>query len=162
MRAIVVHEGGGPEVLKYEDVPEPTPGQVLVRVSAASLNFASFLTVRVNTTSEPTGGFGAVWAQAELQKVLANYENIGTFIFVLQALMLVPYIIIGVMGVMVRRNIIIIFMSIELILNAVNINLVAFSAFLNDIVGQIFALPRFGITQQRLDLFFGQRLDHIA
>ncbi len=34
---------------------------------------------------------------------------------------------IGVVGVMVRRNIIIIFMSIELILNAVNINLVAFS-----------------------------------
>ena len=34
---------------------------------------------------------------------------------------------IGVIGVMVRRNIIIIFMSIELILNAVNINLVAFS-----------------------------------
>ena len=36
--------------------------------------------------------------------------------------------IIGVIGVMVRRNIIIIFMSIELILNAVNINLVAFSS----------------------------------
>ena len=35
---------------------------------------------------------------------------------------------IGVIGVMVRRNIIIIFMSIELILNAVNINLVAFSS----------------------------------
>ena len=34
---------------------------------------------------------------------------------------------IGVIGVLVRRNIIIIFMSIELILNAVNINLVAFS-----------------------------------
>ena len=48
--------------------------------------------------------------------------------------------IIGVIGVMVRRNIIIIFMSIELILNAVNINLVAFSTFLGDIVGQVFAL----------------------
>ena len=47
---------------------------------------------------------------------------------------------IGVIGVMVRRNIIIIFMSIELILNAVNINLVAFSTFLGDIVGQVFAL----------------------
>ena len=35
--------------------------------------------------------------------------------------------IIGVIGVMLRRNIIVIFMSIELILNAVNINLVAFS-----------------------------------
>ena len=48
--------------------------------------------------------------------------------------------IIGVIGVMVRRNIIIIFMSIELILNAVNINLVAFSSHLGDIVGQIYAL----------------------
>ena len=38
--------------------------------------------------------------------------------------------IIGVIGVMVRRNIIIIFMSIELILNAVNLNLIAFSRYL--------------------------------
>jgi NADH-quinone oxidoreductase subunit K len=48
--------------------------------------------------------------------------------------------IIGVIGVMVRRNIIIIFMSIELILNAVNINLVAFSAQLQNAVGQVFAI----------------------
>jgi len=47
---------------------------------------------------------------------------------------------IGVIGVMVRRNIIIIFMSIELILNAVNINLVAFSAQLQDQIGQVFAI----------------------
>ena len=47
---------------------------------------------------------------------------------------------IGVIGVMVRRNIIIIFMSIELILNAVNINLLAFGAFNNTITGQVFAL----------------------
>jgi len=39
MRAIVVHEGGGPDVLKLEDVPEPTPnGKVLVRVEAAAVN----------------------------------------------------------------------------------------------------------------------------
>ena len=48
--------------------------------------------------------------------------------------------VIGVVGVMFRRNIIIILMSIELMLNAVNINLVAFSTFLGDIVGQVFAL----------------------
>ncbi len=48
--------------------------------------------------------------------------------------------IIGVVGVMVRRNIIIIFMSIELILNAVNINLVAFSDSLQNEVGQVFAI----------------------
>ena len=47
--------------------------------------------------------------------------------------------IIGVIGVMVRRNIIIIFMSIELILNAVNLNLVAFSRLYN-LNGQVFAI----------------------
>jgi NADH-quinone oxidoreductase subunit K len=47
---------------------------------------------------------------------------------------------IGVAGVLMRRNIIIIFMSIELILNAVNINLVAFSNQLHDVVGQVFAV----------------------
>jgi len=48
--------------------------------------------------------------------------------------------IIGVIGVMVRRNIIIIFMSIELILNAVNINLVAFSHLFQSVNGQAFAI----------------------
>ena len=47
---------------------------------------------------------------------------------------------IGVIGVLVRRNIIIILMSIELILNAVNINLIAFSAQLQDISGQVFVV----------------------
>ena len=48
--------------------------------------------------------------------------------------------IIGVIGVMARRNIIIIFMSIELILNAVNINLVAYSYQMHHVVGQVFAI----------------------
>jgi len=48
--------------------------------------------------------------------------------------------IIGVVGVMTRRNIIIIFMSIELILNAVNINLVAYGAQVQNAVGQVFAI----------------------
>jgi NADH-quinone oxidoreductase subunit K len=47
---------------------------------------------------------------------------------------------IGVIGVLTRRNIIIILMSIELILNAVNLNLVAFSRQLADVSGQIFAI----------------------
>ena len=47
---------------------------------------------------------------------------------------------IGVIGVMVRRNIIIIFMSIELILNAVNINLIALSHQLQDMSGQVFVV----------------------
>ncbi|MGN6149488.1 MAG: NADH-quinone oxidoreductase subunit NuoK [Rhizomicrobium sp.] len=48
---------------------------------------------------------------------------------------------IGVFGIFLnRKNIIIILMSIELILLAVNINFVAFSSFLHDMVGQVFAL----------------------
>ena len=48
---------------------------------------------------------------------------------------------IAVAGVFLnRKNIIVILMSIELILLAVNVNLVAFSTFLGDIVGQVFAL----------------------
>ena len=47
----------------------------------------------------------------------------------------------GVFGIFVnRRNVIIILMSVELILLAVNINLVAFSSFLGDMVGQVFAM----------------------
>ena len=46
----------------------------------------------------------------------------------------------GVIGVLVRRNIIIIFMSIELILNAVNINLIALSDQLQDLAGQVFVV----------------------
>ena len=48
---------------------------------------------------------------------------------------------IGVLGIFLnRKNIIIILMSVELILLAVNINFVAFYAFLGDLVGQVFAL----------------------
>ena len=48
---------------------------------------------------------------------------------------------VGVLGIFLnRKNVIIIMMSIELILLAVNINFVAFSAFLGDLVGQLFAL----------------------
>lgn len=61
---------------------------------------------------------------------LGHYLTVGAILFVT-----------GVFGIfMNRKNIITILMSVELILLAVNINLVAFSAFLNDLVGQIFAL----------------------
>ena len=47
----------------------------------------------------------------------------------------------GVLGIFInRKNVIVILMSVELILLAVNINLVAFSSFLGDLVGQVFAL----------------------
>jgi NADH-quinone oxidoreductase subunit K len=49
--------------------------------------------------------------------------------------------VMGVLGIFLnRKNVIIILMAIELILLAVNINFVAFSAFLGDLVGQIFAM----------------------
>jgi NADH-quinone oxidoreductase subunit K len=47
---------------------------------------------------------------------------------------------IGVVGVLTRRNVIIMLMSIELILNAVNINLVAFSRAFGAVTGQVFAI----------------------
>ena len=47
---------------------------------------------------------------------------------------------IGVYGVLARRNGVMVLMSIELILNAVNINLVAFGAFNDTVAGQVFAL----------------------
>lgn len=47
----------------------------------------------------------------------------------------------GVLGIFVnRKNLIVILMAIELILLAVNINLVAFSSYLGDLVGQVFAM----------------------
>ena len=61
---------------------------------------------------------------------IAHYLTVSAILFTL-----------GVFGIFLnRKNVIIILMSIELILLAVNINLVAFSSFLHDIVGQIFAL----------------------
>ncbi|HXX81516.1 MAG TPA: NADH-quinone oxidoreductase subunit NuoK [Thermodesulfovibrionales bacterium] len=45
--------------------------------------------------------------------------------------------IVGVAGFLMRRNIIIMFMSIELMMNAVNISLVSFSHYLNDMKGQV-------------------------
>ncbi|PMU07079.1 NADH-quinone oxidoreductase subunit NuoK, partial [Pseudomonas sp. FW305-20] len=58
---------------------------------------------------------------------LAHYLTVAAILFT-----------IGVFGIFVnRRNIIVILMAIELILLAVNINLVAFSMYLHDVVGQI-------------------------
>jgi NADH-quinone oxidoreductase subunit K len=63
---------------------------------------------------------------------------IGLFHYLVVAAILFT---IGVFGIFVnRKNVIVILMSIELILLAVNINLVAFSVFLHDVVGQIYAM----------------------
>ncbi len=47
---------------------------------------------------------------------------------------------IGVVGVLTRRNVFIILMSIELMLNAANINMIAFSHYLQNLTGQIFVV----------------------
>ena len=61
---------------------------------------------------------------------LGHYLSVGAILFTL-----------GILGIFLnRKNIIVILMSIELILLAVNINFVAFSTYLNDITGQVFAL----------------------
>ncbi|HEY2884545.1 MAG TPA: NADH-quinone oxidoreductase subunit NuoK [Rhizomicrobium sp.] len=61
---------------------------------------------------------------------LANYLSVAAILFT-----------IGVFGIFLnRKNVIVILMSIELILLAVNINFVAFSSYLHDLVGQVFAL----------------------
>jgi NADH-quinone oxidoreductase subunit K len=59
----------------------------------------------------------------------------GHYLFVSLALFLI-----GAVGVVTRRNVIIVLMCIELILNSVNINLVAFSRLYGDVAGQAFAL----------------------
>jgi NADH-quinone oxidoreductase subunit K len=61
---------------------------------------------------------------------LGHYLAVGAILFTL-----------GILGIFVnRKNVIIIMMSVELILLAVNMNLVAFSTHLGDLVGQVFAL----------------------
>jgi NADH-quinone oxidoreductase subunit K len=65
-----------------------------------------------------------------MQVGLGHYLTVGALLLVL-----------GVFGIFLnRKNVIIIFMSIELILLSVTVNLVAFSAVLDDLVGQLFAL----------------------
>ncbi len=61
---------------------------------------------------------------------LSHYLTLAAILFIL-----------GIFGIFLnRKNVIIILMSIELILLSVNINLVAFSAYLGDLMGQVFAL----------------------
>lgn len=54
--------------------------------------------------------------------------------------------IIGLIGVLVRRNVLIVLMSLELMLNSVNINLLAFSYYLQDLRGQVLAVFVITIT----------------
>jgi NADH-quinone oxidoreductase subunit K len=64
------------------------------------------------------------------QPTLAHYLTLAAILFT-----------IGIFGIFLnRKNVIIILMSVELMLLSVNINLVAFSHYLNDMVGQVFAM----------------------
>jgi NADH-quinone oxidoreductase subunit K len=65
---------------------------------------------------------------------------------------------IGIFGIFLnRKNVIIILMSIELILLAVNLNLVAFSAFLGDLVGQVYAAAEAAIGLAILVAYYRNR-----
>ena len=81
-----------------------------------------------------SGRFAIAWDKAQ-HPDLSKFLTIGALLF-----------IIGVAGVLTRRNIIVIFMSIELILNAANLNFIAMSRYLQDtgnvnaVAGQIFAV----------------------
>jgi NADH-quinone oxidoreductase subunit K len=70
-----------------------------------------------------------------MHQIVNNIQTIP-----LNAYMLLSSVIfsIGVIGVLVRRNAIVIFMSVELMLNAVNLLLTAFSVYLGDASGQVF------------------------
>ncbi len=52
----------------------------------------------------------------------------------------------GVMGVLMRRNVLVVMMAVELIMNAVNLNLIAFSRYFSSIDGQIFVIFTITIT----------------
>jgi NADH-quinone oxidoreductase subunit K len=81
-----------------------------------------------------SGRIATAWEKAQ-HPDLSKFLTIGALLF-----------IIGVAGVLTRRNIIVIFMSIELILNAANLNFIAMSRYLQDtgnvnaVAGQIFAV----------------------
>jgi NADH-quinone oxidoreductase subunit K len=84
---------------------------------------------------ETTNSRWSVMTQSAKNPDLSKFLVIGALLF-----------IIGVAGVLTRRNILVIFMSIELILNAANLNFIAFSRYLQDsgnlnaVAGQIFTV----------------------
>jgi NADH-quinone oxidoreductase subunit K len=84
---------------------------------------------------ETSGSWSQTVGEGVTHPDLAKFLVIGALLFV-----------IGVAGVLTRRNIIVIFMSIELILNAANLNFIAFSRYLQDtgsinaVAGQVFTV----------------------
>ena len=88
---------------------------------------------------------------------LGHYLTVAAILFTL-----------GIFGIFLnRKNVIVILMSVELMLLAVNINLVAFSSFMGDLVGQVFALfvltlrQRGGVQRQRVADQVSRRRDDV-
>lgn len=97
--------------------------------------FAGLIFFLQETSASPESGTFAVMKEGLRSPDLSKFLVVGALLF-----------IIGVAGVLTRRNIIVIFMSIELILNAANLNFIAMSRYLeatgsvNAIAGQIFTV----------------------
>ncbi|HEY6806613.1 MAG TPA: NADH-quinone oxidoreductase subunit NuoK [Pyrinomonadaceae bacterium] len=97
--------------------------------------FAAFIFLLQDEGAAPSGGPISAMQEGIKHPDLSKFLVIGALLF-----------IIGVAGVLTRRNIIVIFMSIELILNAANLNFIAMSRYLqqtgsaNAIAGQIFTV----------------------
>jgi NADH-quinone oxidoreductase subunit K len=88
-------------------------------------------------TAAVTGFLGKSALAAEVRQLEANMVPITTLHYLVVAAAL---FVLGVIGVLTRRNVVIVLMSIELILNAVNLNLVAFSRMWGNLHGQLFAI----------------------
>lgn len=93
------------------------------------------VSILVLMLQQTDGSRWAVMKESVVHPNLSKFLVIGAVLF-----------IIGVAGVLTRRNIIVIFMSIELILNAANLNFIAFSRYLQDtggmnaVAGQVFTV----------------------
>ena len=92
------------------------------------------LTLFLQDAAPPGDRWAQIW-QGVLQPDISKFLVVGALLFV-----------VGVAGVLVRRNIIVIFMSVELILNAANLNFIAFARHLqeagnmNAVAGQVFTI----------------------
>ena len=97
--------------------------------------FGLFISAFALLFQEATESRWSLMTQSAKNPDLSKFLVIGAILF-----------IIGVAGVLTRRNIIVIFMSIELILNAANLNFIAFSRYLQDtgsvnaVAGQVFTV----------------------
>src|SRR5215212_783785 len=111
------------------------PSSLRSEESSMSNLFVSVVIFLLQEAADGGGGRADLIKQGIRQPDLSKFLVIAALLF-----------IIGIAGVLVRRNIIVIFMSIELILNAANLNFIAFSRYLantgsqNAVAGQVFTV----------------------